>query len=179
MRLFHRALMAGAGLMLAACAGPQLADHAAEKPDFDFRHYFDGTVTAHGIVRDRGGQVLRRFTVTMECEWAGERGTLHEQFVFNDGERQQRVWQVSQDADGRWRGSAHDVVGEAVGASAGPAFHWTYTLRLPVRGSVYDVQFDDWMYRIDQHTVINTAEMRKFGLRVGEVVLAFSKPGKP
>ena len=179
MKLLKRTLLAGAGLLLAACAGPQLADHAGEKPEFDFRQYFDGTVTAKGLVRDRGGKVLRRFTVTMQCEWAGTNGTLTERFVFSDGEHQQRVWQVRQGSDGRWQGTAHDVVGIAEGTSAGPAFHWTYTLRLPVRGSVYDVQFDDWMYRIDEHTVVNTAEMRKFGLRVGEVVLAFSRPGRP
>ena len=164
------------GALLAACAGPDLADHAAQTPALDFRAYFDGTVTARGLVRNRGGKVLRRFEVTMDCRWQPDgQGTLHETFAYDDGERQERTWTVRRAADGRWIGTAPDVVGEAEGEAAGAAFHWRYTLKLPVGGSVYEVQFDDWMYRIDERTVINTAEMRKFGVRVGEVVLAFDR----
>lgn len=171
--------LAFAGL-LAACAGPQLSDHAAQTPVLDFRAYFDGPVTAHGLVRDRGGKVLRRFVVDMRCTWTPDgQGTLHEEFRYDDGERQTRTWTVRQAADGRWTGTAADVVGQAEGTTSGSAFQWRYTLKLPVRGSVYEVQFDDWMYRIDDRTVINTAEMRKFGVRVGEVVLAFSRPARP
>jgi hypothetical protein len=163
--------------LLCACAGPQLADYSGQAPPMDFRQYFDGTVTAHGVVRNRGGKVLRRFVVTMECSWAADgQGTLREEFRFDDGERQQRVWTVQRTPDGRWTGTAPDVVGRAEGETSGPAFHWRYTLKLPVSGSVYKVQFDDWMYRIDERTVINTAEMRKFGVRVGEVVLSFTRP---
>jgi Protein of unknown function (DUF3833) len=69
------------------------------------------------------------------------------------------------------------VVGEASGGSAGAAtFNWQYTLKLPVRGSVYEVKFDDWMYRIDERIVINKVVMTKFGFRVGELTLAFSRP---
>lgn len=160
---------------LCACAGPDLADHAGEQPPFDFRRYFDGTVLAHGIVSGRGGKVLRRFTVSMQCEWVGDRGTLDERFVFSDGERQQRVWQVHVLPDGSFRGTAADVVGEAQGAAAGAAFNWRYTLQLPVRGASYEVQFDDWMYQVAPNVVLNKATMSKWGVRVGEVTLSFNK----
>jgi len=68
------------------------------------------------------------------------------------------------------------VVGEAQGHSAGNAFQWAYTLRLPVDGKTYEVQFDDWMYLIDEHVMLNKAVMSKFGVRLGEVTLAFHKP---
>ncbi len=68
------------------------------------------------------------------------------------------------------------MVGEAVGQSAGNALNWRYTLRLPVDGKTYDVQFDDWMYRIDERVVLNKAVMSKFGVFLGEVTLAFRKP---
>jgi hypothetical protein len=171
--------MAGASCLvvtlLTGCAGPQLSDYATEQPVFDFRQYFDGTLLAHGLVSDRGGKVLRRFVVAMRCDWVGDAGTLDEQFVYNDGERQSRVWHVRRNADGRLVGTADDVVNEALGAASGPAFNWRYTLRLPVRGGNYEVQFDDWMYRVDERTVINKAVMSKFGVRVGEVLLSFSR----
>jgi Protein of unknown function (DUF3833) len=165
-----------ATLVLAGCAAPQLGDHAGEQLVFDFRRYFDGTVLAHGLVSERGGKVLRRFVVTMRCDWVGDVGTLDEQFVYDDGETQRRVWRVRRLPDGRWTGTADDVVGEAQGASAGAAFNWRYTLKLPVRGSVYEVQFDDWMYLIDERTVINKAVMSKFGVRIADVTLSFSRP---
>lgn len=161
---------------LPGCASPQLSDYAAEKPAFDFRSYFDGRVLAHGMVSDRSGKVLRRFVATMQCSWVGDAGTLDEQFVYSDGERQHRVWRVQRLADGRYSAQADDVVGQAIGAQSGSAFNWRYTLRVPVNGSVYELNFDDWMHLIDERTVINRAVMSKFGLRVGEVTLSFSRP---
>jgi hypothetical protein len=179
-RSTRRRWLAG-GLALSAlplwsgCAGPSLADHATQLPRFDFRGYFDGTVLAHGLVIDRGGRTLRRFVVTMRCSWAGDDGTLDEAFVYDDGERQQRVWRVRREADGAWTGSAGDVVGRASGRESGSAFNWRYTLQLPVRGRTWDIDFDDWMFRIDERTVLNKAVMSKFGVRVGEIVLSFHK----
>ena len=63
-----------------------------------------------------------------------------------------------------------------MGASSGSAFNWRYTLKLPLRGSVCEVQFDDRMHLIDERTVINKAVMSKFGVRVADVTLSFSRP---
>ena len=162
-------------LAIAGCAAPQVSDYAGQKPAFDFRHYFDGTVMAHGMVSDRSGKVVRRFVVTMRCDWVGAEGTLDEEFVYDDGERQHRLWRVKMLPGERFVGTAGDVVGQAQGEGAGSAFNWRYTLRLPVDGSVYEVQFDDWMHRIDERVVLNRAVMSKFGLRVGEVTLSFTR----
>jgi hypothetical protein len=37
------------------------------------------------------------------------------------------------------------------------------------------VQFDDWMYLMDDRVMLNKAVMSKFGLRLGEVTLTFVK----
>ena len=77
--------------------------------------------------------------------------------------------------DGSYTGAADDVVGQALGASSGSAFNWRYTLRVSVGSSVYEVQFDDWMHLVDERTVINKAVMSKFGVRVGDITLSFTK----
>ena len=77
--------------------------------------------------------------------------------------------------NGRWSGRADDVVGEAVGQSAGNALNWSYTLHLPVDDKVYEVQFDDWMFLMDERVMLNKAVMSKFGIRLGEVTLSFYK----
>jgi len=46
---------------------------------------------------------------------------------------------------------------------------------LPVDGSVFEVEFDDWMFLIDEQVMLNKAVMSKFGIRLGEVTLAFRK----
>ena len=74
------------------------------------------------------------------------------------------------------QGDADDVVGTASGQTSGNAFYWTYTLRLPVDGTTYEVRFDDWMYLIDESVMLNRATMSKWGVRLGEVTLSFHKP---
>ena len=91
------------------------------------------------------------------------------------GERQRRVWRMRRLPDGSYTGAADDVLGQALGVSSGSAFYWRYTLLVPVSGSVYEVQFDDWMHLVDERTVINKAVMSKFGVRVGDVTLSFTK----
>ena len=171
------ALILAAALGLAACASaPTPADYAAQTPVLDLRSYFDGDITAHGIFTDRAGKVVRRFVVKMTCRWNGDDGVLDEDFTYSDGTKERRVWNLKKLPGGRYTGTADDVVGVAIGEAAGNALRWSYTLRLPVDGSVYEVQFDDWMYLMDQRVLLNKAVMSKFGIRLGEVTLAFSKP---
>ena len=171
----RRRLMIAAAAALAGCASTTPADYAAEKPVLDLRSYFNGELVGHGMFSDRSGKVLRRFTVQITGTWNGPEGTLDERFVWSDGKTERRVWRLRELAPGRYSGRADDVVGEAVGAAAGNALNWQYTLRLPVDDKVYEVQFDDWMFLIDDRTMLNRAVMSKFGIRLGEVTLSFTR----
>lgn len=169
------AALAGTAALVAGCAGPQITDYAQQQPALELDRYFNGRVIAHGIFQKRSGEVARRFTVLMDCHWEGNQGVLDEQFTYSDGSTERRVWRLTKHADGRYTGHADDVVGQATGQTAGNAFRWNYTLRLPVDGRVYDVQFDDWMFLMDDKVMLNRATMSKFGVRLGEVFLSFNK----
>jgi hypothetical protein len=177
--MMQRRLLLAAGLAgaatLAGCAGQNLADYARELPVLDLAQYFNGRIDAHGIFQDRSGKIVKRFTVVMDCQWNGNQGVLDEAFTYSDGSTQRRVWRLVKHAGGRYTGTADDVVGEAVGQTSGNAFRWAYTLNLPVDGKVYEVQFDDWMYQMDERVMLNRATMRKFGVRLGEVTLSFTR----
>jgi len=162
-------------LALSGCSTPKITDYAAQKPVLELRDYFNGTLDAYGIFTDRSGQVVKRFTVVMECSWQGDQGVLDEAFSYSDGTKQRRVWRLQRLADGRYTGQADDVVGTALGQQSGNAFHWTYTLALPVDGRVIEVQFDDWMYLMSDKVMLNKAAMRKWGVSLGEVTLSFIK----
>ncbi|MDW5441063.1 DUF3833 domain-containing protein [Polaromonas sp. SM01] len=164
---------------LAGCTSPQLSDYAAEKPVLDMRAYFNGTIDAYGVFTDRSGKVVKRFTVVMSCSWQGppgeETGVLDEAFSYSDGSTDRRVWTLKRDADGKYTGTAADVAGQALGEEKGNTFRWGYTLKLPVDGRVIEVQFDDWMYLMNEKVMLNKAVMSKFGVRLGEVTLSFVK----
>lgn len=161
---------------LGGCASQDLDRYAGETPALDLRTYFNGTLDAYGVFTNRSGQVVRRFTVVMICTWEGDNGVLDEAFTYSDGTRERRVWRLRRGPDGStYTGKADDVVGQATGRVRGNAFQWAYTLRLPVDGTTYDVQFDDWMYLMDDRVMLNKAVMSKWGVKLGEVTLTFVK----
>ncbi len=132
--------------LLAGCSSaPKVEDYSAEKPVLQLNEYFSGTLDAYGIFTDRSGKVVKRFTVVMNCTWKGDEGVLDEDFSYSDGSKGRRVWRMKKLPDGRYTGTADDVVGQAHGRERGNAFQWAYTLSLPLDGKVYEVQFDDWM----------------------------------
>jgi hypothetical protein len=170
------AALASAALMAACASAPTPADYARETPRLDLRTYFNGPLTAHGIFTDRSGKVVRRFTVRMTGTWTGNEGVLDEDFTYSDGKKERRVWRLTDLGGGKYSGRADDVVGVAAGVAAGNALNWRYTLALNVDGRVIEVQFDDWMYLMDERVMLNKAAMSKFGVHLGEVTLAFTKP---
>ena len=174
-RRFVIASFFAACALVVGCASPTPADYGAEKPLLDLKTYFSGEFVAHGLFTDRSGKVVRRFVVQMTGTWQGKNGTLDERFTYSDGTTERRVWRLTDEGNGRWTGRADDVLGVAEGQSAGNALNWRYTLKLPVDGKVYEVQFDDWMYLMDDRVMLNKAVMSKFGIRLGEVTLSFYK----
>lgn len=167
-------------LALAGCAAVDPAAYADQMPALDLRRYFDGTLEGHGMVTDRAGRVQRRFVVTIRASWTGDVGSLDEDFVWSDGERERRVWTLrpagEQDRVQRWTGTAADVIGEARGSVAGNALNWRYTFDLKTKdGRRYALEFDDWMYLVDERVMLNRATMSFYGFRVGEVLIAFRR----
>jgi len=170
-----RALALVLGVLLLGCSSPRIEDYRNDQPRLDMRAYFNGTLDAYGMFQDRSGRVVRRFHVLMEGTWEGNQGVLDERFTYADGSTERRVWRLRLLDDGRLTGRADDVVGQASGQVMGNAMQWAYTLRLPVDGTVYEVQFDDWMFLLDDRVMLNRAVMSKWGFRLGEVTLSFVK----
>jgi hypothetical protein len=164
-----------AALLVSSCAGVTTSDYANSKPKLVLEEYFNGELQAWGMFLDRGGKVVRRFTVDIKGTWNDNKGELVENFVFDDGEKDQRIWNITRNPDGSYTGAANDVVGPAIGQSEGSAVNWQYTMSLPVDGSVYEVKLNDWMYLVNENVLMNRAVMSKFGFRVGEVVITFKR----
>lgn len=161
--------------LLAGCAGPKVGEYRDEKPMLDLTTYFNGKLDAWGIVRNRSGKVVKRFRVEMIGTWQGGTGTLEENFTYADGSKSRRVWNISKIDANHYRGTAEDVVGEAVGEAQGNALRWRYVLAVPVDGKTYNLNFDDWMYLMDNEVMLNKSAMSKYGIGLGEVTVSFRK----
>jgi hypothetical protein len=172
-----RAALWTAILTLAGCSTADVDQYAKQTPVLDLKRYFDGKIDAWGMFQDRSGEVVKRFKVNIDASWKGDTGTLDEHFTYSDGSTQRRVWTITKLSDGRYRGTADDVVGEAKGEAAGNALRWRYVMALPVEGKVYNVDFDDWMFLMDDRVMLNRSVMSKFGYRLGEVTLSFTRRG--
>lgn len=166
------ATLAGA---VSGCATPEVQHYKNVQPALDVVRYFEGTTDAWGMFQRRNGEVVKRFHVTITGSGNEQAFTLDERFRYDDGTTERRVWRLSRGADGKWTGRADDVRGEATGEVAGNALRWQYTLMLPVDGTTYAMQFDDWMFLIDDCTMINRASMSKFGVELGQVTLTFRR----
>lgn len=148
-------------------------------PRFILEEYFSGNVQAWGVFQDRSGRLRRQFTVDIEGSWDGEVLTLVEDFVYDDGEIDRRVWSIRRIDEHTYQGTADDVVGTATGISYGNALNWQYDFDLQVGDSTLRVHFDDWMFLQDDEVMINRAEVTKWGFAVGEASIFFRRTGDP
>lgn len=163
-------------LSVAGCASPSLKDYADNTPKMDLVEYFEGRTTAWGQFQDLRGKVRRRFKVVIDGTYDGNELTLTEDFVYDDGETERRVWTIVSTGPNTFEGTAGGVVGKAVGEAAGNAFNWRYTFDLKTgEDKTMRVAFDDWLWRHDENTVVNKAYVSKYGVTLGEVIIFFRK----
>jgi hypothetical protein len=178
-KLAYVCLYTGLLLGVMSCSSTSIEDYQNTTPRLDLATFFDGKLTAAGIVQDFSGKVTRKFTVTMEANWTdspeGKQGVINEWFIYDDGEKQTRVWKIIDKGNGVYQGTANDILGIAQGESRGSALRWRYDMQLAVDGSEYQVHFDDWMFLVDNQTIINKSDIIKFGITVAQVTLVISK----
>ena len=96
-----------------------------------------------------------------------------------DGETQQRTWHLTHLGGGKYSGRADDVIGDGHGQTRGFATRWKYRVALPYQGDVLHVDFDDWMYMVDEDRLLNRAKVKKWGFTVGEVLLYLERVESP
>jgi hypothetical protein len=170
-------LLIAALALLGGCSGPGLTDYAERGPKLIPEQFFSGELTARGVVKDRSGEVIRTFDADISASWdsAGV-GTLDEEFRFDDGEVQTRVWTLTpSDSADSYHANAGDVAEPGTMRWSGNAIHMNYVLRVAYGDGTLDVRMDDWMYLVTPDTLINQTTMSKWGIDVGEIVLVIQK----
>lgn len=167
--------------LLAACAGkPSLEDASLSARELELEEFFDGRLVAHGQFQDIFGTVRRQFVAEIDGDWDGERLRLVEDFTYEDGSTERRVWTLRKTGEETWEGTAPGVIGVAKGVEKGDRFNWRYTIDLPVPAAdgtsgTVRVTFDDWMWLLTEDRLFNKAYMQRFGVDVGDVSIFFEK----
>jgi hypothetical protein len=145
------------------------------KPLLKMQDIIKGKILAYGYIADRAGRMKRRFTAEMEGTSQDKAGNLKEYFIYDNGEKQNREWQFQFIDEHHFTATAPDVVGIAKGEQYGNTIHMRYRINLQMKGKTYTLDFDDWQYRINDKVVLNKIKMKKFGFRVGEIIISFEK----
>jgi hypothetical protein len=145
-------------------------DYAAEQPVFDIRQHLVGPIACEGVIYGPTGRVTSRFVADMQAEWAGATGVMTEQFRYSNGSVQERAWSFTLSEDGKIEAEAEDLVGTGVGRQKGAGVMLRYRIRLPDSSGGHVLDATDWMYLMENGTIINRSEFRKFGIKVAELV---------
>lgn len=162
--------------ILNGCVGkPSIEDTNLSTRQLNLEAFFEGQTVAYGQFQDIFGTVRRRFEVQINGTWDGQTLRLVEDFVYEDGSTEQRIWTLTKTGDQTWSGTAPGVIGTAYGEERGDTFNWQYEIDLPVPDGTLRVTFDDWMWLLSDDRLLNRAYMKRFGVDIGEVIITFEK----
>ncbi|MFG5380996.1 DUF3833 family protein [Yoonia sp. R2-816] len=176
-----RILITFAFLALAACTGkPSFDDPSLSDRKLNMEEFFDGELVAYGQFQDVLGTVRRSFVVDIKGDWDGERLRLVEDFVYEDGSTEQRIWTLTKTGPDSWTGTAPGVIGQATGQEKDNRFNWVYEIDLPVPSAdgtseTLRVTFDDWMWLLSEDRLLNLAYVKRYGFDIGVVTISFEK----
>ena len=126
-------LVALALTMLVAGCSTEVTEYRQQQPRLDIL-LTSGENRGVGMVQDRSGKQIRRFHVEIAGDVIGDTLTLNEHFVYDDGEKQQRVWHIRRVGQNRYEGTAGDIEGVATGRAAGNALNWRYSMNVKADG---------------------------------------------
>lgn len=145
-------------------------DFSNKGPAFDLRTQLSGPILCEGVIYGPTGKVTSRFVADMYGEWDGNTGTLRETFRYDSGAVQNRCWTLRLGNDGRIVATAPDVVGQGSGTTEGPAVQMRYRIKLDEAAGGHVLSVTDWMYLMDNGTIMNRSQFTKFGITVAELV---------
>ena len=142
-------------------------------PPFLPERYFARRLEAYGVFVDRFGTIRRQFEVAVSGRQTESGFVQDESFRYDDGETEERRWDVTVLGNGRYEGRCADVVGVARGVCTANMLSWRYSFRLAMYGRKVTVRFDDVMVLQAGDILVNRATISKAGCRLGEVLLSF------
>ncbi|MGV6812955.1 MAG: DUF3833 family protein [Brevirhabdus sp.] len=146
-------------------------DYADTAPPFDIRIALNGAMISEGVIYGPTGRVDARFVARMQGNWANDgTGTLAESFSYATGGTQERKWFLTMGENGHFTATASDIIGTATGQQVGSTVRMKYRIKLDEDAGGHVLDVTDWLYLMENGSIMNRSEMRKFGIKVAELV---------
>ncbi len=146
------------------------ADYAGTGPTFKMKEALNGEILSEGLIYGPNGKMSNSFVARMVGEWDGNTGTLSEYFTYSNGKEMARKWYLTLGTGNTFTATADDIVGEGKGTISGATVKLTYRIMLPEDAGGHTLDVTDWMYLTENGVIMNRSEMRKFGVKVAELV---------
>ncbi len=167
----RRTFLVGAtALLLAACAGVP-PDPTPPTIPVTLTEAFVGRSTGTGLFRVWLTGDERRFTARLNGSLSngGNRLTVVEDFVYDDGEKNRLTWVFDRTGPNTWTGKREDTVGLAQVVEADGVIRLTYTADFASPSGVTRLGFADVIYRRPDGVVVNDAVVSRAGVPVAAV----------
>ncbi|WP_424831935.1 DUF3833 domain-containing protein [Ruegeria sp.] len=145
-------------------------DYASTGPQFSLKKHLSGEILSEGLIYGPNGKMSNSFVARMVGEWEGNTGTLAEYFTYSNGKQMSRKWYLTLGTGNTFTATAYDIVGEGHGVISGSTVKLTYRIILPEDAGGHVLDVTDWMYLTENGAIMNRSEMRKFGLKVAELI---------
>lgn len=146
------------------------SDYTGTGPEFSLSDHLNGEILSEGLIYGPNGKMSNSFVARMVGEWDGNRGTLAEYFTYSNGKQMTRKWHLTLGTGNTFTATADDIVGEGRGTISGSTVKLTYRIILPEDAGGHALDVTDWMYLTENGAIMNRSEMRKFGLKVAELI---------
>ncbi len=173
---FRLAVACAAACLLAGC------DHKAQPPSlgaaepaFDPIAFFDGHIRSWGVVENRSGAPTG--WVVTDCEGytdGPDQLRMVQHLSFQHDQAQTRIWTLRRSGPQRYEATANDMIGSAIGEAAGRTFHWKWVLAKSPGSRPFSVTMEQWMFRLDDGSVMIRSTISKLGIIIAEVSEQFT-----
>ena len=148
----------------------QRSSDYASGPQFDLRRHLSGPIQCEGVIYGPTGRVTSRFVADMQADWQGNTGVMTEKVRYDSGTAQDRIWTLRLGNDGAIHAEAPDVIGTGIGRVEGSAVVLRYRIKLTESAGGHELDVTDWMYLMENGTIMNRSQFSKFGIKLGELV---------
>lgn len=145
-------------------------DYGEGATQIDLREHLKGPIICEGIIYGPTGRVSSRFVADFEAHWEGNVGVMKEHFRYDSGTTQNREWRLTIGNDGAIKADADDLVEPGTGMQRGSAVQLKYRIKLPESSGGHVLDTVDWMYVVENGSIINKSQFRKYGIKVAELV---------
>ncbi len=141
----------------------------------DIRKFFSGDIEAFAIVQDGDANITGTLTNKINGKWEENKGVIQYNLTDDKGNKDNRTWLITLEADNTFVVVGHDFIKPAEGKQVGNAAQMIYSLNLRGKDKKEEVLFEDRMYLVDEKSMILISNFTKANGDTGKKIASLRK----